>query len=44
VSPVIRPLALALVRRGDELLVFEGLDSTEGDGPLYPGGLLELIA
>ncbi|ANN19026.1 NUDIX hydrolase [Amycolatopsis orientalis] len=40
--PAIRPLALAIVRRGDDLLVFEGRDEAKGETYHRPlGGGIE---
>ncbi len=41
-SPRIRPLALAVIRRGDDLLVFEGRDEVKGETYYRPlGGGIE---
>lgn len=40
--PTIRPLALGVIRRGDDLLVFEGRDDTKGETYHRPlGGGIE---
>jgi len=48
VSEAIRPIALGVVRRGCEILVFDADDSVKdlarGHVPIYPDGLGELVA